>query len=452
MHESKPPKIICDINAEAAVVSAMLIDEECIPVVMAEIDVTDLTEHRNAEIFNAIKSLYTDNVGEAIDALTVIKRLEERGHVGAEWVKYINEIMDFVVTSVNVKSHINLIKRCTMLRGAETHAQEIGKKVRSGKSLSSIENNVSGLMDILASSSEKKRTGILSIIAESEKETMSYIDGTGKKKISYGWSQHDRMLRGMGPGNLIIIGARPSVGKTQYAVNLSRKLAMSGVGVYIKTYEMGAIEIVDRLVNLNSSPGIYFSREKDRRPDKVDRDYISMVYEKTYRQMAHAIIDIDDIASDDSVRLYSRLKQKKSEGRLGACILDYLQLMPRNKEQMASNDPLGQVSRSLKLSAKDLDVPIIALSQLNRNSARRQNKRPVLDDLRESGAIEQDADVVIFLYREDYENEAATNRGQMEVIVAKNRHGATGTIKMLYDRELGLMAEMDEEMGEYYGE
>ena len=303
--------------------------------------------------------------------------------------------------------------------------------------------------EIISGVGKKAAISISDIIDESYGEFSDYIDGKSPHKISMCWSRHDSILGGLGAGRLIIVGARPAMGKTQYMVNLARNIGAMGSKVYVKSYEMTRLEIVDRMINMNSRDGIYFSSEKNKDRSKIDVLRVMDAYNEMYAQVKGVTINIDDYAGDDTSRLKARMLKLKTQNLIDIGFVDYLQLIPKTKAQLSEKDPLGQVSRDLKVMAKDIGIPIVVASQLNRKLEERTDKRPKMSDLRESGAIEQDADAVLFLHRDDYFESSGESVGIMEIIVAKNRHGATGIVKVYYDRRSGVMYEVEEYIGEY---
>lgn len=449
MDDRTPQAPPSDCNAEAGVLSAMIIDEQCLPKVITNISRDDFYHPPNALLFDAIYALYSNNM--AIDPITLTNHLKETktlDRVGG--VSYINDITDFVVSSGNIDYHLGIIKKKTMLRNIITQTRVIQQQVYADGNPDDLLEHAGRIVREIMGTQKEVAQNINDVIDESLREFIAYADGKTPIKIKTGWSKHDRLIGGLGPGQLIIIGARPAMGKTQLAINLARKIGCAGHVVYIKSYEMSRLEIADRFVNMNSVGTTYFSKEKDKNPHEMNVEAVFSTYEATCEQMKNAHIIIDEQAGDDSVRLRSRLLQAKAKHGLGVVILDYLQLMPKNRDQQQARDPMAELCRSLKLLAKELGVPVIALSQLNRDSVKRSDKRPHLEDLRESGAIEQDADLVLLLHRDDYYVEESDSRGIMEVIAAKNRHGSTGIIKLFYDRSNGLMAEVDDWGREFY--
>lgn len=439
-------KTLCDLQAEASVLSCILIEPDKAPYVMSELDEGDFSSKLNKTIYEAMSKI--SERGDPIDLTTVAGQLKESNKFSIDVSEHLGKVMDLVLSAENIKTYVSTVKKYSILRKTFIIASTLQSTIKSSKSIDAITSSLSEMMIVSASAMSKKSTAISDILDISLSHTKDIIDGNVTPNISYGWTIHDRMLKGMGPGHLIVVGARPGMGKTQYVINIARKLIAMNRSVYFKSYEMTSVEVVNRIINMNSRDGRYFSEEINKKKEDIDVEWVFSVYNDTYSQVMGKNLNIDEIASDDTVRFKSRLMQKKMEGVLDLGIVDYMQLIPKNKSQMQHSDPMAQISRELKLAAKEAEVPVIALAQLNRNATTRTNKRPSLEDLRESGAIEQDADVVILLHRDDYYQDECDSRGVLEIIIAKNRHGATGVIKMMYDRRLGLMGEIDERYGQ----
>ena len=432
-----------DANAEAGVISAVLVDSDCVPNVMINITSDEFYIPQNRLIFEAMTRLY--NEGMPIDPVTLIDRLKEMRVLDkAGGIPRINDLMDFVVSGSNVMYHVDIVKKKHSLRLILEEARLIQQGVYNDKNPEDLSESASKIVRSIIGTQKDAAVNLNAIINESLQEFVAYMDGKVASKIKVGWNRHDRITGGFGPGQLIIVGARPAMGKSQYVINLARKLGCAGIPVYIKSYEMSKLEIADRFVNMNSAGAASFTHEKNKDRSEIDTESVLDTYGRAHSQLKATSIIIDEIASDDTTKLRSRLLQEKAKNGLGAVIIDYLQLIAKTKEQQSSQDPMGEISRNLKMLAKELGVPVIALSQLNREASKRTDKRPKLEDLRQSGAIEQDADMVILLHRDDYYQEESDSRGIMEIIFAKNRHGSTGLLKVFYDRINGLMAEVDE--------
>jgi len=431
-----------DANAEAGVLSAMIVDNGCIPIVMEDLDEASFHREAHKNIYRVIMNLFSNAM--PIDILTVIDKLKENGTLEKSGgTPYISELADTVLSSDHVKHHVQIVKQNALRRKVIITSTSMIDELYRGRTIESASGYIKDIVT-LTSETDKKVIPIKDICMESYKDMRDYYNNSDGKRIYLGWKHTDNIIGGFRPGNLIIIGARPSMGKTQYAINIAKNLSFKGKHVYIKSYEMSKVEIVNRLINMCLSGDRVFVEELQKPRKYMDIQLLESMYAEAIEIIGDLTIYIDDYTGDDVTRLYGRLMQAKAADKLDLVMIDYLQLMKFSPGIKDIRDHLSMTSRTLKLSAGELGVPVVALSQLNRDVEKRDNKRPRLSDLRESGTIEQDADSVFMLYRDDYYNKDTEYPNIIEVDVVKNRHGKIGIVNMIYRKDTGAMGEMDE--------
>lgn len=432
-----------DVNAEAALLSAMLIDSDVVSKGIEKIKEEYFYRNAHKSIFRTIEELF--NEGIEIDPITLINRLERNNlleKIGG--IPYINELADFVVSSANFDYHLNIVTEKALIRHLIIASKGIIESCYSSA------KPVKTLVDeaeqaIFAIAELPSNQGFQSINAISN-EVLQTIDQIASTKIpvtgvSSGFSDLDRLTGGFRPGQFIIIAARPAMGKTSLALNIGSHAAVNlNKKVAIFTMEMAADEVVMRM----------FSSASEVNMESMLKGY-GMNEEKLIRIMqASEVLSTKNIHIDESgtnTPLDIRAKTRRLAAELGGLdlvIIDYLQLMtlPRSKDNRQQE--ISEISRALKILAKDMKIPVIAMSQLNRMLENREDKRPRLADLRESGAIEQDADLVMFIYRDEYYYPEKTEKpGIAEIIIGKNRHGSTGSVELGFEKEFTLFRALD---------
>lgn len=428
-----------DLQAEASVLGAIFINNEVLVAVQEHITYQDFYKHANQLIFKAFVELA--DKGDAIDATTVKNILETKGDLQSiGGITALLDVISAVPTSVNAEYYAKIVADKSSMRKLISAMDDLKQKTFSG------EFTVSELVDraekeIVSIGDNFNRNGfqrineVLSVnCANIEARSMQSTDITG---ISTGYYELDKITTGLHKDELIIIGARPAVGKTAFALNIAQNIATkSNLPVAIFSLEMGAESLVDRMLASESLIDAYTLRTGNL----TDNDWIKLTVAQGI--LAQSPIYIDDTAGIKISEIRGRCRKLSKEvGGLGLIVIDYLQLITGhqsdNRQQVISD-----ISRQLKILAKELKVPVIALSQLSRGVEQRQDKRPVLSDIRESGSIEQDADIVAFLYRDDYYERGAKNGEEeqnssniVEVIIEKNRSGARGTVELMFQKE-----------------
>ena len=418
-------------EAEQAVLGAMLIDEGCIPAVIERLQPEDFYLRHNREIYTAVYTMF--NRFLTIDPVTVLDELKKAGAFDENTsAAYLRQLMEVTPTAANVIDYADIVKDKALLRRVGETAGELIDLVRSESGsaqqiLEIAEQRIYAIRQGRGGQGVEHISTVLSSIWEDLKERQgSASDIPG---ISTGLIDLDRRIAGLNPSDLLILAARPGMGKTSLALNIALEAGKhSGKSVVVFSLEMSRQQLGQRLISSEC-----FIDNKKLLTGRLDG-------EEDWRKVALAVtalsrsrIYIDDDSSQSVADMNAKCRRIKD---LGLVIIDYLQLMTSAGGTQRSGDNRQQVvsdiSRSLKLMAKELQVPVLCLSQLSRANETRSagQRRPMLSDLRESGAIEQDADIVMFIYREDYYDEDTENRNIAECIVAKNRHGETGTVEL----------------------
>ena len=429
-----------DVLAEQAVLGSLFISPDKLITIREFIEADDFYKHSHKVIFQAMITLSDRN--EAIDAATVRSILADQGdlqNIGG--LSYIAELVSSVPTSANADYYAKIVAEKAMLRNIISMLTDSVNLAYNGETTSE---------DILAKAEQaliqinehSNRTGfrkisdVLKVNYENlEIRSQQKGDVTG---LPTGFRDLDKITTGLHPDQLIILAARPAVGKTAFVLNIAQNVGTKqNKPVAIFSLEMGAESLVDRML---AAEGLVDSHAL-RTGQLTEQDWNNVTIAQG--ALAEAPIYIDDTPGIKitEIRARSRKLAQEVEGGLGLIVIDYLQLItgtrPENRQQEVS-----EISRQLKILAKELKVPVIALSQLSRGVEQRQDKRPVLSDIRESGSIEQDADIVAFLYRDDYyrrdtdeENDDTVEDNTIEVILEKNRAGARGTVKLMFQKE-----------------
>lgn len=422
-------------EAEASLLGALLLDPRVIEHVADIVTDRDFYRHGNQLIFKAISDL--DQAGKPIDVVTVFDELTRQGlseHVGG--VGELNELAQYVPNTGHVRHYAEVVKEKSILRAIIDASEETIRSVIDGQAttalqaLDSAEKRVLEIGDTVVKKSEVKTLDeqMAHTLAWLHKKSDSPDDASG---VQTGFAELDKSLSGMQPGDLIVIAARPSMGKTALAMNIAEHAALSQeLSVLVFSLEMSAEQLNRRTVG--SVARVDQQRLKEARLQDAEWARVSEAAEK----LKGKVLDVFDEASltINSIRAVARRVAKKRKG-LDLIVVDYLQLLEGLQSDRPENraTEVGQISRGLKLLAKELQCPVIALSQLNRSVEQRPDKRPLMSDLRESGAIEQDADVVMFIYRDEYySKDGSKEPGVAEVIIGKHRNGPTGTVRLAW--------------------
>ena len=434
-------------EAEQAVLGSMLIDERCVPQVMEQLKAEDFYLRQNRELFEAISSMF--NFSEAIDPVTVLEKLKQLGYYDeATTYDYIRQLMLVTPTAVNVGEYVGIVKDKSLLRRIAETAGGITAMIQEGAStaqeaLDWAEQKIYALRQGRSAQGLEHISTILLSVYDRLNELAA--SDSAVPGLSTGLSDVDAAIAGLNKSDLILLAARPGMGKTSMALNILLHAGkFSGKSVVYFSLEMSREQLAMRLIS-----GESFVDNKKLVTGKLSEDDWSKV------AAASAALNQTRILIDDNPMLSVADMNAKCRrvDDLGLVIIDYLQLMTsaggpgkagENRQQVVSD-----MSRALKIMAKELNVPVLCLSQLSRANESRSDKRPMLSDLRESGAIEQDADIVMFLYRDDYYNEDSENHNLAECIIAKNRHGETGTVELQWLPEYTTFTSIDRRHEEY---
>ncbi len=417
------------IEAEQSVIGSMLMDKEAITIASEQISGEDFYGKQYGILFDAMVEL--NDEAKPVDLVTLQERLKEKGAPPEIYsLEYIKDVMATLPTSVNIKSYVQIVAEKAVLRKLIRVNEEIANICYAQKeSLESIlETSEKSIFDII----QKRNSGDFVPIRQIVMNAMNLIEEASKNKgavtgIATGFLDLDYKTAGMQPSDLILIAARPSMGKTAFVLNIAQHVAFhNNQSVVIFSLEMSKEQLVNRLLSLESKVNSQAIRTGNMKDDEWERLIESADV------IGRSGLLIDDTPGISIGELRSKCRKFKLEYDLKMIIIDYLQLMTGSGKIESRQQEISDISRSLKALARELHVPVIALSQLSRAVEQRPDHRPMLSDLRESGAIEQDADVVMFIYRDDYYNKDTELKNVAEIIIAKQRNGAIGTINLAW--------------------
>lgn len=432
-----------DVNAEAGVLSAMIIDSSIVSKGIETIKEEYFSRAANKLVFRTICELF--NEGKEVDPVILADRMGRNNTLEkAGGIPYINDLADFVISSANFDYHLNIMTEKALLRHLIVACNGIIESCYS--SPKPVKTVVDEAEQAIFQIAELPKHQGFQRFDEISPEVLKTIDTIASTKVPVigvpsGFGDLDRLTGGFRPGQFIIIAARPAMGKTSLALNIASHAAVNlGKKVAIFTMEMAADEVIMRM----------FSSASEVNMDAMLKGY-GMNEEKLIRIMqasevlSSKPIYIDESGTNTPLEIQAKTRRLAADlDGLDLIIIDYLQLMTLPKDRDSRQQEISEISRSLKILAKDLKIPVVALSQLNRMLETREEKRPRLADLRESGAIEQDADLVMFIYRDEYYYPEKTDKpGIAEVIVGKNRHGATGFVELGFVKEFTLFRSID---------
>lgn len=440
MTDNLPPQ---NIEAEQAVLGAIFLNTDALADAMEYVEADDFYRRAHQILFQAMVNLNND--GEAIDVLTVQNYLTTNNQLDdVGGVAYIAELATSVPTAANAGYYAKIVEGKSMLRRLISTATNIITQANNG------DDDVPSLLDsaerqIMDVSERRNRSGFREI-KDVLNETLNDIDRLSQQSeditgLPTGYREFDKMTAGLQPDNLIILAARPAVGKTAFALNIAQNVATStDTSVAIFSLEMSAESLVNRMLCAEGSINANHLRTGQLDEGEWQNLIVAM------GALSNTSIFIDDTPGIKMAEIRAKCRRlAKEKGNLGLVVIDYLQLIEGSNKESRQQE-VSEISRQLKKLAKELSVPILALSQLSRGVEQRQDKRPVLSDIRESGSIEQDADIVAFLYRDDYyergeskseedgDDQDSLNQdvGEVELIIEKNRAGARGTVKLLF--------------------
>ncbi len=427
-------------EAEQAVIGSMIMDKDAISVAAEILSEEDFYQQQYGVLFTAMTEL--DAEGKDVDTVTLQAKLKEKDFPQEySSVDFLKNLIIAVPTSANVKSYAQIVKQKAVARKLIKITEGIANDCYLEK------ENIENILDkaekevfkIAQTQGGKEFVDIKTIVFN----TITSIEAVAKNKgsvtgVSSGFIDLDYKTAGFQPSDLILIAARPSMGKTAFVLNLAEYMAVKcHVTTAIFSLEMSTDQLVKRMLAMNS----HVDSQSIRTGNLKDEDWVNLI--EGARQIGSSNLILDDTASISIKELSSKCRKFKLEHNLGMVIIDYLQLMTGNGKSESRQNEISDISRSLKALARELNVPVIALSQLSRAVEKRDDKRPMLSDLRESGAIEQDADVVMFIYRDEYYNKESKDKGIAEIIIGKQRNGPTGTVQLKWQSELTRFANLE---------
>ncbi len=433
-------------QAEQAVLGSMLIDASCIKDVMDQLQPDDFYLRQNREIFETIYSMFI--YSKPIDGLTVVGEMEKNGLCKDNTRDYLVQIMELTPTTANVMEYVKMVQEKSLMRAVAAAAADITALVQEGSGTAAelLETAEQKIYAVRRGRSSQNMVSISMVLQEvvDRLAELSASGGNTLPGLSTGLSAIDGKINGLNKSDLLLLAARPGMGKTSLALNIALNAAKeSNKTVAIFSLEMSRDQLVTRIL---SSEGLI----------ENTRMVTGNLRESDWVKIAEAASTLSrvDIRIDDNPLLSVADMNAKCRrlDNLGLVVIDYLQLMTsaggkgysgENRQQAVSD-----ISRMLKIMAKELQVPVLCLSQLSRANEKREDKRPMLSDLRESGSIEQDADIVMFIYRDDYYNEDSEKRNIAECIVAKNRHGETGKVELRWMPDYTTFGTLENRYGE----
>ena len=419
-----------DADAEQAVLSSILMDRDAAAEAFEVLKAEDFYSPENKAVFEAAYQLYTK--GEPIDVVTVKNQLEENG-VFAEigGVETLANIAASVGSSVNVKSYAKIVEEKSVLRRLIKLSGDISEiSYKAGDDINTILDKAEkGIFDVMQNRNTDSFSSIMDVAFETFTNIEKIYNSSEKiTGISTGFADFDAKTAGLQKSDLILIAARPSMGKTAFVLNVAQHAALKeNVPVAIFSLEMSKAQLVNRMLCAEA----LVDAQKVRTGELNSDDWNKLV--EGMGRLSEAPIYIDDTPGITAMEIRAKCRRLKLEKGLGLIVIDYLQLMSGSGKSDSRQQEISEISRSLKAIAREMEAPVIALSQLSRACEARSDHRPMLSDLRESGAIEQDADLVAFLYRDEYYFPEKTEKNNMaELIIAKQRNGPTGTVNLTW--------------------
>ncbi len=431
-----------DMRAEQSVLGAMILDKEAILDIVEIIKAEDFYRNAHKELFDSIMTLYEKN--EPVDMVTLADELASRealDNIGG--IEYLNDLTTAGIITGNAKYYAKIIEEKSMLRrliSASSEILDLGYSTE--KAVDVLEIAEKSIFDI---SQKKARDGFSSIkeilIETYEQIEKAYESEESITGLSTGFRDLDHKTSGLQRSDLILVAARPSMGKTAFSVNLCQNVATQNEGssVAIFSLEMAKAQLVQRMLATQAGVGLGKIRNGDLTPE----DWAKLA--SASAPLSQAKVYIDDTPGITVMEMRAKCRRLKMEQGLDMIMIDYLQLMSGGGKGDNRQQEISEISRGLKGLAREMDCPVIALSQLSRAPELRADHRPILSDLRESGAIEQDADIVMFLYRDEYYFNDSEKKGIGEIIIAKQRNGETGTVELAWLGDLVKFVNLERE-------
>ena len=417
------------MEAEQSVIGSMIMSRDAIIEASEIITGADFYQQQYGIVFEAMVELHDE--GKAVDLVTLQERLKEKDlPPEISSMEFVRDLLSAVPTSANVKYYAEIVAEKAMLRKLIKTTEEISNACYLGKEKTQdiLEVTEKKIFDLVQNRGSQEyvpiRQVVLNAIEKIEKASRNQGSVTG---IPTGFIDLDYKTSGFQPSDLILVAARPSMGKTAFVLNIAKYMAFhNNVTAAIFSLEMSKEQLVNRLLALESK----VDSQNIRTGNLEDEEWAKLI--EGANVIGNSNLIIDDKPGISISELRSKCRKYKMEHNLGIIFIDYLQLMTGSGRSESRQQEISDISRSLKALARELNVPVVALSQLSRAVEQRPDHRPMLSDLRESGAIEQDADVVMFIYRDDYYNKDSENKNIAEIIIAKQRNGPIGTVNLVW--------------------
>lgn len=420
------------LEAEQSVLGSMIIDKVAINTAVEIIRPGDFYKEANGEIYDAIINLF--NKSEPVDLITLSEELKRRGTLESiGGFSYLANLSGGVATSANTEYYCKIVEEKSILRKLISSSNEIiGHAYEDAEDVSVIiEKAEKNIFDITQGAHKQGFAPINEVLLDSfaKIEEMAANKG-GLTGLTTGFIDLDNKLSGLQKSDLFLLAARPSMGKTALGINMVTNAALeAGAKAAIFSLEMSKEQLVQRMISSTA----HVDLQKIISGDLSEDEWLQII--NSMGPLSQAQVYIDDTAGISLMEMKAKCRRLKVEKGLDLILIDYLQLMQMEGKQESRQQEISAISRGLKALAKEMDCPVVALSQLSRAPELRADHRPILSDLRESGAIEQDADVVMFLYRDDYYDEDSDKKNIGEAIIAKHRNGPTGTVELVFKRE-----------------
>jgi replicative DNA helicase len=423
------------VEAEQSVLGGLLLENEALDKVADLIAASDFYRHDHRVIYEHISRLIELN--KPADIVTVAESLDstaELNSVGG--IAYLGALAQNTPSAANIRRYAEIVRERAVMRNLVEIGSSIAESAFNpqGKDAAQLLDEAEARIFALAEGGKRSSEGFIDIktllpqVADRIDQLFQRDSTSDVTGISTGFADLDSMTSGMQPGDLVIVAGRPSMGKTAFSLNIAENVALdSTLPVAVFSMEMGAAQLAMRMIG---SVG-RLDQHRMRTGRLEDEDWVRLT--TALGKLNDAPIYIDESAGLNALEVRARARRlHRQHGKLGLIVIDYLQLMSANRPGENRATEISEISRALKALAKELDVPVIALSQLNRGLEQRPNKRPVMSDLRESGAIEQDADVILFIYRDQVYNPDSPDKGTAEIIIGKQRNGPIGTVRLTF--------------------
>lgn len=445
----QPPN---DTLSEQAVIGSMLVSKDAVQTAVEVLKSEDFYREDNKEIYAAMIDIYS--VGKEIDIITVSEQLRLRGtleRVGG--TQNLATLIDNVPTTTNIDYYVRIVKEKATARELIKAVDEVKSSAyKQNEEIDAVlEKAEKVIFDVVQNKDTKGYSGMKEILVNTFDSIEKMYQNKDKLSgIESGFYDLDEKISGLNKSSLIIVAARPAMGKSAFVLNIATYVAMHDkIPVLIFNLEMSKEQLVKRMLSSESE----IDSKKINNAELEAEDWLKLG--EASGKLSEVPIYIDDTPALNPSELRAKCRKAKLEKKIGLIIIDYMQLMECKSQNGSRQQEVAEISRSLKILAKELDVPVIALSQLSRATEGRADHRPMLSDLRESGSIEQDADVVMFLHREDYYDKDTEKKNIAEVIIAKNRSGETGTVELAWMGQYTKFANLDkrnfEGIEEQYG-